>query len=148
IVWTHFLEAAARTPMAWPLLAFPGDLISWFVTRKAFMGAIGLIIALAVLSTAFPRHRLARRIVDAAGDAQSFYFTLTWFTIAYLAFIFLSPAANFVDTRLMLVLAVPGYLLFAQCVAVAARTLTPRFSLAIAPLVVLAFLGVRGTTVF
>ena len=148
LYWTDFLEAAARTPMAWPLLAFPGDFVSWFVTRKAFVGAIGLIVAVALLSGALPRHRFAERIINAAGDLQAFYFTMIWFVIAYLAFIFLSPATSFVHTRLVLVLAVPGYLLFAQCVAVAARIASPRFSIAMAPLAALAFLGVRGAAIF
>ena len=38
LYWTDFLEAAARTPMAWPLLAFPGDFVWWFAARKAFLG--------------------------------------------------------------------------------------------------------------
>jgi len=112
------------------------------------LGAIGLITAVALLSGAFPRHWFTRRIIDVAGDRQAFYFMLIWFVVAYLAFIFLSPATSFVDTRLMLVLAVPGYLLFAQCLAVAARIVSPRFSIAMAPLVALAFLGIRGAAVF
>lgn len=148
LYWTNFLDAVGRTPMAWPLLAFPGDFVSWFVTRKAFMGAIGLVIALAVLSGAFPRQRFARSLVDAAGDRQALYFTMSWFVIAYLAFIFLSTAESFVNARLMVVLAIPGYLLFAQCVAIVARTLTPGFTVAAAPLAVLAFLGLRGAAVF
>ena len=99
--------------MAWPLLSFPNDFLSFFLTRKAFMGAIGLIMALTALALAFPHQRFARRLVAAASDRQAFYFTLTWFVIAYLAFILLTPAASFVNTGLMLVLAAPGYLLFA-----------------------------------
>jgi hypothetical protein len=148
LYWTNFFEAAKATPMAWPLLAFPSDFVSWFVTRKGFMGAIGLVLALALLSVAFPRQRFARRVVAAASDRPAFYFTLTWFVIAYSAFIFLSPAADFVNAHLTLVLAVPGYLLLALCVAVAARTMTPRFSAIVAPLVVLAFLGGRGAVAF
>jgi hypothetical protein len=148
LYWTDFLDATARTPMAWPLLAFPGDFVSWFVTRKAFMGAIGLVIALPLLSASFPRQRLARSIIGAADDRQALYFTMSWFVIAYLAFIFLSTAESFVNARLMVVLAIPGYLLFAQCVAIAARTLTPGFAVVTAPLAVLAFLGVRGAAVF
>ena len=144
LYWTNFFETARGTPMAWPLLAFPSDFVSWFVTRKAFMGAIGLVLALASLAAAFPRQRLARRVIAAARDRQAFYFTLTWFVIAYSAFIFLSPAVDFVNVHLTLILAVPGYLLFALCVAVAARTMTPRFSVVVAPLVVVAFLGGRG----
>jgi hypothetical protein len=68
--------------------------------------------------------------------------------MAYLAFILLTPAARFVNTSLMLVLAAPGYLLFALAVAVAARTMTPRFAAVVAPLVLLVFFGVRGTTTF
>jgi hypothetical protein len=146
--WTNFFEVSTRTPMAWPLLAFPGDFVFWFTTRKAFMGAIGFVIALVLLSVSFPRHRYARRIIEAVGDGKAFYFTLTWFVGAYLAFIFLSPAASFVKTRLMLVLAVPGYLLFALCVAIGARTITPRFSIALAPLVVLLFFSLRGAATF
>jgi hypothetical protein len=146
--WTNFFEISTRTPMAWPLLAFPSDFVFWFTTRKAFMAAAGVVIMLVILSAAFPRLRPARRIIEAAGDGQAFYFTLTWFVSAYLAFLFLSPAASFAKTRLMLVLAVPGYLLFALCVAVAARTITPRFSIALAPLVVLVFLSLRGAATF
>jgi len=146
--WTNFFAVSTRMPMAWPLLAFPSDFVFWFTARKAFMGAIGLVVTLALLSSAFPRHRFTRRIMEAAGDRQALYFTLIWFVTAYLAFIFLSSAASFVEARLMLVLAVPGYLLFAHCVAVAARTVTPRFSYALAPLAVLVFLASRGTAVF
>lgn len=148
LYWTNFLEAANGTPRAWPLLAFPSDFVSWFVVRKGFMGAIGLVLALALLAAAFPRHRLARRIIAAASDRQAFYFTLTWFVIAYSAFIFLSPATDFVSAQLTLVLAVPGYLLFALCVAVVARAMTPRFAAVVAPLAVLAFLGGRGAATF
>jgi hypothetical protein len=145
---TRFLEAAAHTPMAWPLLAFPGDLVSWFVTRKAFLGVIGVVIVLAILSATFPRQRFARRVLDASGDRQTWYFTLSWFVIAYLAFIFLSAAESFLNARLMIVLAIPGYLLFAQCAAIVARTLTPRLALVTSPLAVLVFIGVRGAAVF
>jgi hypothetical protein len=148
LYWTHFFQAAAQIPMAWPLLSFPNDFLSFFLTRKAFMGAIGLIMALTVLALSFPHQRFARRLVAAASDRQAFYFTLTWFVIAYLAFILLTPAASFVNTSLMLVLAAPGYLLFALAVAVAARTTTPRLAAVVAPLVVLVFFGVRGTTTF
>ena len=88
LYWTDFLEAAARTPMAWPLLAFPGDFVSWFVTRKAFLGAIGLIVTVALLSGALPRHRFADRMINAVGDLYAFYFTMIWFVIAYLASFF------------------------------------------------------------
>jgi hypothetical protein len=145
---TKFLEAAAQTPMAWPLLAFPGDFVSWFVTRRAFMGAIGVVIALAILSATFPRQRLAQRILGASGDKRTWYFTLSWFVIAYLTFIFLSAAESFLNARLMIVLAIPGYLLFAQCATVVARTLTPRLAVLTSPLAVLVFIGVRGAAVF
>jgi hypothetical protein len=145
---THFFQAAAQIPMAWPLLSFPNDFLSFFLARKAFLAAIGLIMALTVLGLAFPHQRFARRLVAAASDRQAFYFTLTWFVMAYLAFILLTPAARFVNTSLMLVLAAPGYLLFALAVAVAARTMTPRFAAVVAPLVLLVFFGVRGTTTF
>jgi hypothetical protein len=148
LYWTNFFEAAKGTPMAWPLLAFPSDFVSWFVTRKGFMGAIGVVLAIGLLSAAFPRQRFARRVIAAASDRQAFYFTLTWFVIAYSAYIFLSPAAEFSSAHLTLVLAVPGYLLFSLCVAVAARTMTPRFSVVVAPLVVLAFIGGRGAATF
>jgi hypothetical protein len=148
LYWTNFLEAARGTPMAWPLLAFPGDFVSWFVTRKGFMGVIGLVLALALLPAAFPGHRFARRVIAAASDRRAFYFTLTWLVIAYSGFIFLSPATDFVTAHLTLVLAVPGYLLFALCVAVAARTVTPRFAVVVAPLVVMAFLVGRGAVTF
>ena len=148
LYWTGFFAAATRAPMAWPLLAFPGDFVSWFVTRKAFMGAVGAVITLALVSVALPRRPLTRRIIEAADNRQALYFTATWFVFAYLAFIFLSHAANFVNTRLMLLLAVPGYLLFAQCAAIAARTIAPRLSIVIAPLAVVAFLGVRGAAIF
>jgi hypothetical protein len=148
LYWTHFLQAAARVPMAWPLLSFPNDFLSFFLTRKAFIGVIGLIAALAVLAAAFPRQRFSRRLVAAASDRDAFYFTLTWFVMAYFAFILLTPAASFVNTNLMLVLTAPGYLLFALAVAVAARALTPRFPAIVAPLVVLVFFGVRGTAAF
>ena len=148
LYFTNFLEAARGTPMAWPLIAFPGDLVSWFVTRKAFMGAIGLILALALLPAAFPGHRFVRRVVAAADDRRAFYFTLTWLVIAYSAFIFLSPATDFATRHLTILLAVPGYLLFAMCVVTAARTLTPRFSVVVAPLVVMAFLLARGAVTF
>jgi uncharacterized membrane protein len=148
LYWTNVLEAAKGTPMAWPLLAFPSDFVAWFVGRKGFMGAIGLVLALALLSATSPRQRFARRVMAAAAsDRHAFYFALTWFAIAYSAFIFLSPAADFVNLQLTLVLAVPGYLLFALCVAVAARAITPRLSVVVAPLVVLAFLGGRAATV-
>jgi hypothetical protein len=148
LYWTNFLQTAARMPMAWPLLSFPNDFISFFLARKAFMGAIGLIVAVAAVALTVPHQRLARRIVAAASDRQAFYFTLTWFVIAYVAFILLTPAARFVNTSLMLVLAVPGYLLFALSVAVAARTMTPRLAPVVAPLAVLAFFGIRGTATF
>jgi hypothetical protein len=148
LYWTDFFEAAKGTPMAWPLLAFPADYVSWFVARKGLMGVIGLVLALALLSATLPRQQLARRIIAAAGERQAFYFTLTWFVIAYFAFIFLSPAPDFVNTHLTLILAVPGYLLLALCAAVAARTITPRFSGVVAPLVVLGLLGSRGAAPF
>jgi Dolichyl-phosphate-mannose-protein mannosyltransferase len=148
LYWTRFFHAAARVPMAWPLLTFPADFIAWFAARKAFVGVIGLVLALALVSMAFPRRRLARRIISAARDSHAFYFTLTWFVVAYVAFILMTPAAGFVNASLMLVLAVPGYLLFALCVAVAARTMTARFAAGIAPLLVLMFLGLRGSATF
>jgi hypothetical protein len=143
--WTNFFHAATRIPSAWPLLEFPGDFISWFAARKAFVVMIGLIGLLALLAAAFPRWRFGQRVLAAATDKPAFYFTLTWFAIAYLAFMFLIPAASFVNIRLMLVVAVPGYLLFALCMAMAARTMTPRFSVLVSPLLIIAFLGVRGT---
>jgi len=145
--WTNYFHAATRIPMAWPLLAFPRDFISWFGARKAFVAVIGLIVALSVASAAFPRHRFARRIMAAATDRPAFYFTLTWCVIAYVAFIVLIPAASFVSGRLMLVLAVPGYLLFALCIAVAGRAMTPRFAVLVSPLIVLVFLAARGTAI-
>src|SRR5262249_29652206 len=78
----------------------------------------------------------------------AFCFVTTWFVVAYLAFVLLIPAASFVYERLMLVVAVPGYLLFALSVATAARTVTPRFAWLVSPLVVVAFLGARGTLSF
>jgi hypothetical protein len=146
--WTNFFHAATRIPSAWPLLEFPSDFISWFAARKAFVATIGLIVLLALLAAVFPRWRFGRRVLAAASDKPAFYFTLTWFVIAYLAFMFLIPAASFVNSRLMLVVAVPGYLLFALCIALAARAMTPRFAVLVAPLIVIAFLGVRGTATF
>jgi hypothetical protein len=143
--WTDYLHAAIRIPAAWPLLQFPSDFVSWFAARKAFVAIIGLIVLLAPLAAVFPRWRFGRRILAAASDKSAFYFTLTWFVIAYLAFMFLIPAASFLSARMMLVLIVPGYLLFSLCVAVAARTMTPRFAVLVSPLIVIAFLGVRGT---
>ena len=143
--WTNYFHAATRIPSAWPLLAFPSDFISWFVERKAFVAIIGLILLLPLLAAIFPRWRFGRRVLAAASDKPAFYFTLTWFVIAYLAFMFLIPAASFLPARLMLVVAVPGYLLFALCIAVAARTMTPRFAVLVSPLIVIAFLGLRGT---
>ena len=145
---TRVLHAVARVPMAWPLQTFPGDFIAWFAARSAFVGVIGLVLVLALVSMAFPHRRFARRILSAARDSHACYFTLTWFVIAFLAFILLTPAAGFANASLMLVLAVPGYLLFALCVAVAARTMTARFAAGIAPLLVLAFLGLRGSVTF
>jgi hypothetical protein len=146
--WTNFFNAATQIPAAWPLLAFPSDFISWFAERRAFVAIIGLIALLALLAAVFPRWRFGRRVLAAAGDKPAFYFTLTWLVIAYLTFMFLIPAASFIPVRLLLVAAVPGYLLFSLCIAVAARTMTPRFAVLVSPLVVIAFLGVRGTMTF
>ena len=77
------------------------------------VGAVGGVITLALVSVAFPRRPLTRRIIEAADNRQALYFTTTWFVFAYLAFIFLSHAANFVNRRLMLLLAVPAGVLCA-----------------------------------
>jgi len=144
--WTNFLHSAARVPAAWRLLAFPGDFVSWFTSRKAFVGIAGVAALLTLLSAAFPRWELGRRLRAAAADRPAFYFVLTWFTLAYLLFMFLIPAASFANSRLLLVLAVPGYLLFALCIAIGVRTITPRFAVLISPLIVIAVLGIRGST--
>jgi hypothetical protein len=146
--WTGFFDAAAGIPSAWPLLSFPGDFVSWFATRKGFVGIIASVIGLVLLAAARPHHRLSRLAIAAERDRHALYFALTWFVIAYLGFMFLVPAASFFQARLLLVLALPGYLLFALCIAVASRTITPRFAVLVSPLLTLAFLGVRGAATF
>jgi hypothetical protein len=146
--WTGFFNAATGIPSAWPLLAFPQDFVAWFATRKAFVGIIGSVLALVLLSAAWPHQRLPRFMMTAATDRHAFYFAATWFVIAYLGFMFLIPAASFWHARMMLVVAVPGYLLFALCIAVASRAITPRFAVVVSPLLVLVFLGFRGTANF
>jgi hypothetical protein len=143
--WTNFLHAAERIPPAWRVLEFPGDFLGWFAQRKAFVVVIALTMTSMLLAAAFPRWRLGRRVLAATSDTSAFYFTVTWFITAYLAFVFLIPAASFVYDRLMLVVVVPGYLLFALSVASAARAITPRYALFVSPLIVAAFFGTRGT---
>ena len=146
--WTGFLSSAAGIPSAWPLLVFPDDFVSWFVTRKTFLVIIASVTALVLLSAVRPHQRLPRLMLAAATDRQAFYFAATWFVIAYLGFIFLIPAASFYPKRLTLVLAVPGYLLLALSIALASRTLVPRFAVIASPLLMLALLGARGTADF
>ena len=146
--WTGYFNAAAGIPSAWPLLAFPHDFVHWFATRKAFVGVIGSVIALVLLSSVWPHQRLLRLKIAAAADTHALYFAVTWFVIAYSGFILLIPAASFVHPRLTLVLAVPGYLLFALCIAVASRTIMPRFAVRVSPLLMIGFLAVRGTVDF
>ena len=142
--YTGFLSAAAGIPSAWPLLIFPGDFVSWFATRKTFLVIIASVTALVLLSAARPHQRLPRLLLAAATDKHAFYFAVTWLVIAYLGFLFLIPAASFYPERLTLVLAVPGYLLLALCIAFASRTLVPRFAVIASPLLMLVFLGARG----
>jgi hypothetical protein len=146
--WTGFLNEGARIPSAWPLLAFPQDFVSWFATRKAFVGIIGSVAVLMLVSAASPHQRFPRLMLSAATDKRAFYFAASWFVIAYVCFVLLIPAASFYPQRLTLVLAVPGYLLFALSIVVASRTIAPRFAVVVSPLLILAFLGMRGSANF
>ena len=127
-------------------MAFPNDFLSWFATRKAFAVVIGSVLALVVLSTG------GRYLTGVATDgrrrrrfASRFTSLAIWSVIAYFGFMLLIPAANFYIERLTLVLAIPGYLLLALSTSIAGRTIAPRRSVILSPLLILAFLGARGT---
>ena len=141
--FTGFAGEAARIPSAWQVVAFPNDFLSWFATRKAFAVVIGSVLVLVVLSTV-GRYRPESRLMAAARTVrQPVYFAAIWFVIAYLGFMLLIPAASFYVERLTLVLAIPGYLLLALSTSIAGRTMAPRASVLLSPLLILAFLG-RG----
>jgi len=146
--WTGFLHEAAGIPSAWPLLAFPHHFVLWFATRKAFVGTIGLVMAFVFLSAAWSHRRSSPLVTTAATYRPAFFFAAMWFVLAYLGFIFLIPAASFYLERLTLVVAVPGYLLFALSIAVTSRTIAPRHAVIVSPLLVLMLLGGRGTMNF
>ena len=142
---TGFAGEASRIPGAWRVVAFPNDFLSWFATRKAFAVVIGSVLALVVLSTG-GRYRPESRLMAAAKTVrQPVYFAAIWSVIAYLGFMLLIPAASFYIERLTLVLAIPGYLLLALSTSIAGRTIAPRRSVILSPLLILAFLGARGT---
>jgi hypothetical protein len=146
--FTGFLVEAARIPSAWEVVTFPHDFLSWFATRKAFAVIIGSMLTLVVLSRG-ERYRPQSRLMAAARTIrQPVYFAVAWFVIAYLAFMLLIPANSFYSQRLTLVLAIPGYLLLALSTAAASRAMAARGSVLLAPLLLLVFLGARGTVRF
>ena len=145
MAWTGFLTSAAGLPSAWRLLAFPQDFVFWFASRKGFVAVIAAFAGLALLSAVRPHGLLNRLAMAVASERHAIYFACTWFAAAYLAFIFLIPAASFYQSRLTLVVALPGYLLLALCLAAASRAVLPSAAVVVAPLVMFGLLVGRGT---
>ena len=143
--FTGFLGEATRIPSAWQVVAFPYDFLSWFTTRKAFVLIIASVLILVMLSTRGRYQSASRLMVAARTVRQPVYFAVAWFVFAYLGFVLLIPAGSFYIERLTLVLAVPGYLLLALSTSVASRAVAPHASVFLSPLLILAFLGIRGT---
>ena len=146
--WTNYFHAATRIPMAWPLLAVPERLHFVVCNAQGVRRRDRIDCGVDGCVRRFPSS--AVRPANHGGRERPSRVLLRADVVCHrvLSFLLLIPAASFFSGRLMLVLAVPGYLLFALCIALASRATTPRFAVLVAPLIVLVFLGVRGTAIF
>jgi hypothetical protein len=144
LLWTGYLDAVARAPLARDLLAFPEDYAAYALRRVDRVIAGGAALAL-FLGAYLLRRRLPARLgrdMDAA--AAPLGFLLVWLTTAYVGFQALVPAASAWGERLGNAMLAPLILLGSVGVALAARAVAPRQAPWSAPLVTLAALLASG----
>jgi hypothetical protein len=143
-LYAGFFEAAAKTPKAWPLLAFPDDLLSFLalrlpVTLLLLGGSLAFLAAELGerrLPGDFTRPFLARR--------AELRFLIVWLVVAYLVFTALTPAVSYALDRLALAMLGPGTVLAASLVAAVARALVPNPPTGLAGVLLAAYLALFG----
>lgn len=138
MLWTGYLEHAARIPMARAYLDFPRDYFLYLRARPALLAAAALGLACGA-GLLLVRRRLPGRLLEAArAGREGALFLVVWVLATYSGFHALVPAASCSLARLEHGLIGGPILLGAIALATLARALLPRHA---TPAAVAASLG-------
>ena len=134
VLLAGFHERLGDAPLAWSLLSFPGDAVSFLLRSRRATFLVCVLIA-SVPAVCALRSVLPTRFVGPFLEARKAHaFLVAWLGVGYLAATFCYPAASYFLDRIYFCLVPPAVLLGALVVATAARAVMPSKA---APLAVL-----------
>lgn len=145
LLWTGYLEHAARIPMARSMFQFPRDYFLSLGVRPSWI-LTGAVLALAFLGLWLARRRLPQRFSQLLADTgRPVLFLTVWVLGSYFGFLALVPAASCSMARLSHVLLAGPILLCAIGIAMLGRVALPGRSTALALAGTLAVLVSTGS---
>ncbi|WP_165420389.1 glycosyltransferase family 39 protein [Edaphobacter modestus] len=134
---TEFYRQQGHIPRAWPLLNLPSDF--WrYPPVQVSSAAAGIIIALLTAWVVLMKPRVSLRLAAPAKKlAPVLLFLGVWAVCGYATFVAFVPAVSFDSGRLNLSYWGPLFLLASVTAAAITRVLVPRYSLVLAPVLLL-----------
>jgi hypothetical protein len=124
---TGLPQQMSGIPPAWKLMSFPRDLIVVHLVKSEYgLVALAGLALLAISRFARPSVLARRALATFLPHIRAFALLYVWLLIAYVAFLFVTPAASFFTKRLGLMLLVPVILLVSMFLCSGGAFILPR----------------------
>jgi hypothetical protein len=137
IVATGFYRQQERIPRAWTLLNLPSDFVR-YPPIQVSSAATGIVIALLTGCVVLIKPRFSLRLASSANKlVPVLLFLGVWAACGYATFVACVPAVSFDSGRLNMSYWGPLFLLASVTAAATARVLVPRYSVVVAPVLLL-----------
>jgi hypothetical protein len=146
VIVTGFYAYQSGVPRAWPMLHLPADIYRYPPVTLP-NAVVGTAVVLSVVWLLLPGSHISPRLrAPAAPLAPALLLLGGWAALGYAAFLLFMPAVSFATNRLNLSYWGPLFLLESMICAAFARVLIPRFSVFLAPVLMVLLFFAGGNT--